>query len=335
VSTSAYERFRRATQQSAVLARLDAVARELTGGALIVLVRRGDELLEVLPTGTDADLPDFCRVLRGTFEGRKRCLTCRSLMTFGACYRGLIEYTCHGGVSIVAAPVEREVGDGIVPIVASCAFASEDPAEGWEQLRAHASELGVDLKKLRSVYRQMPRLTEDRKPLVRALVDITACVLAEMAESTAPSRHAPRASRPADDAGRPGDSLERSLEAALFLANDHEPRKAGKADGARMVDLVVDMITRDPGMPFSVDKVARAARMTPNHFSSVFRRHTGRPFSGFLAGMRLALARKLLRDLTLSIGEVASRAGFQDNSYFARRFKKDTGMTPTQWRNSL
>ena len=332
---SAHKRLREATRRSAVLAKLDATARELTGGALIVLVRRGDELLEVYPTGDEADLPEFCQVLRTTREGKTRCLTCRSLMSFGACYRGLIDYTCHGGVSVFAASVGQELADGSMPVVASCCFATSDPAQGWRDLRDYAEGLGIDLKRLRGAYRRLPRLTEDMRRLSRALVDITACVINEMVERMGQEHRVASAAPPAGERRGTSLSLEELLESALFVSDDRAPRRVRVAGRARLVDLVVAMVSRSPDMPFSVRKVARAARMSPNHFSTVFRRQTGKTFSAFLSEQRLALAERLLRDLTLDVGEVAARAGFRDNSYFARRFKKRTGMTPTQWRASL
>ena len=43
-------------------------------------------------------------------------------------------------------------------------------------------------------------------------------------------------------------------------------------------------------------------------------------------------AKELLTDPFRSAAEVASMVGYEDASYFARAFKKRTGMTPTQYR---
>jgi two-component system response regulator YesN len=88
-------------------------------------------------------------------------------------------------------------------------------------------------------------------------------------------------------------------------------------------------------MPFSVKDIARSAHMSPNHFSMLFRRHTGRNFMTYLLEERLALAEELLRDLALGIKTVADRAGFDDPGYFTRRFKQKTGLTPREWRERL
>lgn len=82
-------------------------------------------------------------------------------------------------------------------------------------------------------------------------------------------------------------------------------------------------------------EIARAAHMSPNHFSALFHQHMGQSFSTYVAWMRISLAQELLRDFTLSIREVAERAGFDDANYFARRFRQKTGLSPRRWRSAL
>lgn len=48
--------------------------------------------------------------------------------------------------------------------------------------------------------------------------------------------------------------------------------------------------------------------------------------------VRLAKAADLLAQTGLSVGEIASRTGFNQQSYFGKRFKEKTGMTPLEYR---
>lgn len=50
---------------------------------------------------------------------------------------------------------------------------------------------------------------------------------------------------------------------------------------------------------------------------------------------RTRFAKQLLNDTHLSITEIASRMNFSDSSYFAKAFKKWTGMTPSVFRNQI
>ena len=327
----AHERLQRDASKSEVIAKLDRASRELVGGHLMVLLRCEEELVEIYPSGEKADLPEFCRVLRATPEGRQRCLTCRSLVAFGACYRGIIEYTCHGGVTVFAAPVRA--GGESRAVVISCPLAEVDSGSGWRLARDHVGGIGVDLRRLRAAYGRLPGRTPERIRIAHTLVDIAAAAIGELAtQASDPKQTTPMEA--ADEKLDSGD-LQRMLQSALFVASDALPGPVRSGNGRKLAELVIEMISRNPGMPFTAAKVARAVNMTPNHFSTLFHRHAGQKFSEFLLEQRIELAGKLLRDLSLNISQVAQRVGFQDSSYFARRFKKAMGLTPRDWRSSL
>jgi len=327
----AHERLRHEASESEVIAKLDVASRELVGGHLLVLLRRGDELVEIYPSGEGADLPEFCRVLRTTPEGRQRCLTCRSLVAFGACYRGTIEYTCHGGITVLAA--SARAGGESRAVVVSCPLAEADSRRGWRLARDHIDDIGVDRRRLRAAYGRLPTRTDERIRIARTLVDIAAAAIGELAAQASDSEQVVRTG--ATEENLADGDLHRMLQSALFVANDARPDPGSNGDGRKLAELVTDMISRNPGMPFTAAKVATAVNMTPNHFSTLFRRHSGQRFSEFLLEQRIELATKLLRDLTLNISQVAQRVGFRDSSYFARRFRKATGLGPREWRDSL
>ena len=52
----------------------------------------------------------------------------------------------------------------------------------------------------------------------------------------------------------------------------------------------------------------------------------------YLTYVRVTNAKKLLRESTLSVMEVAERCGFNDSNYFSAVFKKVKGMTPMSYR---
>jgi len=326
------EHLQRKISQSEVIAKLDEASRKLVGGHLMVLLCRGDELVEIHPSGGEGDLPEFCRILRTNPEGRHRCLTCRSLVAFGACYRGAIEYTCHGGITILAAPAHT--GATSRAVVISCPFSDTDSRSGWQLARDYVNGTGVDLRRLRAAYGRLPGRAEERIRIARTLVDIAASAIGELALQTDdPERMIPvEISATAEE---PDGDLQLLLQSALFVANDALPGPDSSGNGQKLTEMVIDMISRNPGMPFTAAKVARAVNITPNHFSTLFHRYAGQKFSEFLLEQRIELAKKLLRDLTLNINQVAQRVGFRDSSYFARRFKKVTGLMPREWRNSL
>ena len=78
--------------------------------------------------------------------------------------------------------------------------------------------------------------------------------------------------------------------------------------------------------------VARAACMSESRFSTVFARENGKTFTEYLTGLRLDKARELLRTTDRRSAQIALDVGYNDAHYFSYLFKKNTGMTPGEYR---
>ena len=82
----------------------------------------------------------------------------------------------------------------------------------------------------------------------------------------------------------------------------------------------------------SLDSVGEILHISPAYLSAQFKKYQKMNFLDCLTELRINAAKKLLADPLRSTAEVASMVGYDDSSYFARAFKKRTGMTPTQYR---
>lgn len=71
-----------------------------------------------------------------------------------------------------------------------------------------------------------------------------------------------------------------------------------------------------------------------SHFSRSFKECFGIKFVQYLMQVRVEQAKELLRRTELSVEMIAEKTGFQSLSYFCSSFKKETGMTPNQFRES-
>lgn len=61
-----------------------------------------------------------------------------------------------------------------------------------------------------------------------------------------------------------------------------------------------------------VDQIAAVTYVTPNYFSRVFKKETGKSFTEWLNAFRVEKARLLLKDLGLKVYEVAEKVGYKD-----------------------
>ena len=82
----------------------------------------------------------------------------------------------------------------------------------------------------------------------------------------------------------------------------------------------------------SLNMVAAAVNMSPNHFSSIFSQETGQTFIEYLTQVRMEKARQLLRTTSMKTSEIAYEVGYKDAHYFSYVFKKTQNMTPRDYK---
>ncbi len=84
-------------------------------------------------------------------------------------------------------------------------------------------------------------------------------------------------------------------------------------------------------LDFSVEWLAANLGCSPDHLSRVYRRRTGRRLIEAMHDRRIERARRLLRDSTMGVAEVAWACGYARPSYFNRMFRARTGTTPREF----
>lgn len=85
--------------------------------------------------------------------------------------------------------------------------------------------------------------------------------------------------------------------------------------------------------PDGVSEYASILNVTPNYLNKTVKHHTHRTAIDWIEIARINMAKQLLKDKSVPIGDVAGRVGVPDQSYFARFFKKKMGFTPSEFRN--
>lgn len=109
-------------------------------------------------------------------------------------------------------------------------------------------------------------------------------------------------------------------------------RPGGKV--AAVPEKFLQLVFQREAIPLSVSEYADQLQVTPNYLNKTVKAHTHRTAIDWIEIARLNLAKQLLKDPTIPIADIAGRTGLPDQSYFSRFFKKKTGQTPSQFRNS-
>jgi AraC-like DNA-binding protein len=83
---------------------------------------------------------------------------------------------------------------------------------------------------------------------------------------------------------------------------------------------------------FSAGKLARELGVSASHLSRLFTKETGMPMVRWAVGRRMNLAKHLLTETTLSVGEVAKACGMPDPQWFNKTVRRELGKSPSSLR---
>ena len=104
---------------------------------------------------------------------------------------------------------------------------------------------------------------------------------------------------------------------------------AYRAHAAR-VQYVIEKKYSDASL--TIDTVARLVGISTQHVCRVLKRERGLTFAELLRNVRLREARRLLRESSHSMKEIAFLVGFRHPSQFTRAFTSTCGVPPSEFR---
>lgn len=81
-----------------------------------------------------------------------------------------------------------------------------------------------------------------------------------------------------------------------------------------------------------ITEICNAFGYSKGFLSRLFREHTGQTLTEYAMEKRMERAKELLRDDRFNITQISAKLSFENPQYFARVFKRECGMTPTEWR---
>ncbi|WP_341770868.1 AraC family transcriptional regulator [Actinocrispum wychmicini] len=101
-------------------------------------------------------------------------------------------------------------------------------------------------------------------------------------------------------------------------------------------ETLVDQFARLTGQPggesWSVRECAARMGVTPGYLAEAIKAATGRTPSHLIREARVREAKRLLVSSDLTVRQVADRTGFADPAYFCRFFRRETGLSPGDFR---
>lgn len=100
-----------------------------------------------------------------------------------------------------------------------------------------------------------------------------------------------------------------------------------------LVKKAMEYVTVHMGKPLNLETLSRHCFVHPAHLSRQFKKETGMTLTDYQNTIRIKEAKRLLKNVQDSIASIAGAVGFNDSGYFTRIFKKQEGITPTEYRS--
>lgn len=112
-----------------------------------------------------------------------------------------------------------------------------------------------------------------------------------------------------------------------------ESRYHAKTSPGGRLQLALAHISKHFLRALPESEVAQLCDMSPARFCREFKATFGETFLECLSRQRIAAAKRLLANPSMSVTDVAVSVGFTDPSYFTRVFRKQQGISPSEYRS--
>ena len=127
--------------------------------------------------------------------------------------------------------------------------------------------------------------------------------------------------------------VEHTDEKPMILGTREMGEVSGDTNSSKVISdakLYMSEHFTDPNL--MLQDVAKSVNMSNSRFSTVFSQQNGQTFTEYLISLRLGKAKEMLRTTGVKSTQIARECGYNDSHYFSYIFKKNVGITPSEYR---
>lgn len=126
----------------------------------------------------------------------------------------------------------------------------------------------------------------------------------------------------------------RTLLMYLFRVINDTSNSADLLNKDNILNIILPYIEKNYLNNISLSDIAEDCFVNKYYLSHVFTENFGMSIGQYIRSKKLTLAQKRICESDLPISEIAEKCGFSNPAYFNRLFKKETGITPVQYRRT-
>ncbi|MCF7838421.1 MAG: helix-turn-helix domain-containing protein [Candidatus Marinimicrobia bacterium] len=249
-----------------------------------------------LPTGYRRHMSAFCRLVKG--GARNGCQGHDSSVTnrrAGEVGEPFVQ-RCHAGVAEVIVPIFGDQGH-LATLFLGQVVTEAVAADGIGDIRRRLSGRAINRTELARAFARVPRMPEGE------LLQI-------------------------------GRLLGWALAGIVTTMNDELLARRLRIEAAPQVRHALQILETERCWTLTQGAMARRVHVSVAHFSRLFKRVVGSTYSDYLTGLRMRAAENLLHQTQLGVNEIAQQLGYSRHSYFTRRFRALTHMSPSDYRHN-
>lgn len=101
------------------------------------------------------------------------------------------------------------------------------------------------------------------------------------------------------------------------------------------VRKILDYIEFNLNLPLTLKSISEKFNLSAPYISSQFKKEVGTTVIRYINQLRINDAIKLLDSSSMSIQDIAAYVGIPDYNYFTKVFKKEMGVTPSDYRKDI
>ena len=106
-----------------------------------------------------------------------------------------------------------------------------------------------------------------------------------------------------------------------------------KKDNTNIINQIVSYICNNYNKEITVQKLSEIYSVSPEHINRLFNQELNISPIKYINGVRIQIAKQLLTTTDYNISEISEQIGYTNVNYFWRLFKKETSLSPSEYKN--